>query len=217
MLRVQISVEPTVFVREVVFALQYFAALVLKDRGEKIPTGRAQTTGSRGSCSQGCHQKKVEAAGAAGLPAEEAAPAPKKTSIHDDFAKKQELKKIMAMAEEGLNSRFSDMFKAFQYVDLDRSGRLSRSEIKRALDMWNVPIDDEKLDLIMGDCDADGDAFNSHTETAEQAVAKVLRAGTDNDCGTFVTEQPIENNKLRREVEAHEQGGLFSQRTGPLV
>ena len=41
---------------------------------------------------------------------------------------------------------------------------------------------------MTADCDADGDAFNSHTETAEQAVAKVLRAGTDNDCGTFVTE-----------------------------
>ena len=44
----------------------------------------------------------------------------------------------MAMAEEGLNSRFSDMYKAFQYIDLDRSGRLSRDEISRALDLWNV-------------------------------------------------------------------------------
>ena len=44
---------------------------------------------------------------------------------------------------------------------------------------------------VTADCDADGDAFNSHTETAEQAVAKVLRAGTDNDCGTFVTEHAM--------------------------
>ena len=44
---------------------------------------------------------------------------------------------------------------------------------------------------VTADCDADGDAFDSHTETAEQAVAKVLRAGTDNDCGTFVTEHAM--------------------------
>ena len=37
------------------------------------------------------------------------------------------------MAESGLNSRFSDMYKAFQYVDLDRSGRLSKKELRRAL------------------------------------------------------------------------------------
>ena len=41
---------------------------------------------------------------------------------------------------------------------------------------------------IYGCSDADGDAYDSHTETVEQAVAKVLRAGTDNDCGTFVSQ-----------------------------
>ena len=51
----------------------------------------------------------------------------------------------MAMAEEGMNSRFSDMFKAFQYVDLDRSGRLSKKELQRALDLWNIPISDDQL------------------------------------------------------------------------
>lgn len=41
---------------------------------------------------------------------------------------------------------------------------------------------------FVAQCDADGDAYDSHSETPEEAVAKVLRAGTDNDCGTFVTE-----------------------------
>ena len=68
------------------------------------------------------------------------------------------------MAEAGLNSRFSDMFKAFQYVDLDRSGRLSREEISRALDLWNIPIDDHKLDLLFGQCDDDGDGGISYEE-----------------------------------------------------
>jgi hypothetical protein len=44
---------------------------------------------------------------------------------------------------------------------------------------------------VTADCDADGDAYDSHTETPEQAVRQVLRAGTDNDCGTFVTDHAM--------------------------
>ena len=42
-------------------------------------------------------------------------------------------KNILAMAEQGMNSRYSDMFKAFQYVDLDRSGLGARSRISVSL------------------------------------------------------------------------------------
>ena len=94
-----------------------------------------------------------------------------KRDIHADYAEEQELKKVLAMAEEGLNSRFSDMFKAFQYVDLDRSGRLSKEEISRALDMWNIPIDNAKLDELFRDCDADGNGKVSAQEYVD-AVAK---------------------------------------------
>ena len=40
------------------------------------------------------------------------------------------------------------------------------------------------------DCDADSDVFNSHnyTDTPEEAVREVLRAGTDIDCGSFVSD-----------------------------
>ena len=39
------------------------------------------------------------------------------------------------------------------------------------------------------DCDADDDVYNAHhyTATPELAVQAVLRAGTDVDCGSFVT------------------------------
>lgn len=42
---------------------------------------------------------------------------------------------------------------------------------------------------ITSDCDADSDVYNSHhfTDTPEEAVAAVLRAGTDVDCGGFVS------------------------------
>ena len=42
---------------------------------------------------------------------------------------------------------------------------------------------------ITSDCDADGDVFSAHhylNHTAEQAVADILHAGTDVDCGGFV-------------------------------
>ena len=72
------------------------------------------------------------------------------------------------MAEEGLNSRFSNMYKAFQAVDLDHSGRLSREEILRAMDLWNIPMDDHKLDLLLGDCDQDGDGGVSYEEFVDK-------------------------------------------------
>ena len=42
---------------------------------------------------------------------------------------------------------------------------------------------------VTSDCDADSDVFNSHhyTATPEQAVSVILRAGTDVDCGSFMT------------------------------
>lgn len=42
---------------------------------------------------------------------------------------------------------------------------------------------------IVSDCDADSDVFNSHHYTAspEESVREILRAGTDVDCGDFIT------------------------------
>merc|ERR1712070_80256 len=81
-----------------------------------------------------------------------------------DFEREKATKEIMAMAESGVNSRYSDMFKAFQFIDVDRSGRLSKSEIKRALDLWNVPVSKAKLDLMFQKCDADDDGGISYDE-----------------------------------------------------
>ena len=78
------------------------------------------------------------------------------------------------MAESGLNSRISDMYKAFQYVDLDRSGRLNKSELRRALDLWNIPVDDYKLDLLLADCDADGDGGVSYEEFVDKLARETV-------------------------------------------
>jgi Ca2+-binding EF-hand superfamily protein len=102
-----------------------------------------------------------------------AAPVPK-IDTAAELARKKQVKDLMSMAESGLNSRFTDMFKAFQYVDLDRSGRLDKNEIKRALDLWNVPIDDAKLDLIMSECDADGDGGVSYEEFVDKLARETV-------------------------------------------
>ena len=60
------------------------------------------------------------------------------------------------MAMEVINSRYTDMFKAFQFVDLDHSGTLNEKEIRRAFDMWNIPVDGDKLQDLLAACDADG-------------------------------------------------------------
>ena len=58
------------------------------------------------------------------------------------------------------------MFKAFQYVDLDRSGTLDRSEIRRALDLWGLGagLDDAALDALFRQCDPNGDGSVSYSE-----------------------------------------------------
>ena len=47
-----------------------------------------------------------------------------------------------------VNSRYKDMRAAFRYMDLDNSGYLSANEIQRAVQLWNIPIDAERLQAI---------------------------------------------------------------------
>ena len=68
------------------------------------------------------------------------------------------------IATEQINSRFTDMKKAFRFVDTDNSGTLDKKEIRRAMDMWNIPIDDEKLDDLIAACDGDGDGHVVYNE-----------------------------------------------------
>ena len=53
---------------------------------------------------------------------------------------------------DGLNSRFRSMHAAFKAIDLDRSGTISRDEMCRALQMWNIPVTGV-LDVLMDDID----------------------------------------------------------------
>lgn len=61
---------------------------------------------------------------------------------------------------DALNERYSNMFKAFQFIDTDRSGRVDRQEIERALDLWNLPADDDKIKALLSQLDYDGDGVD---------------------------------------------------------
>lgn len=88
----------------------------------------------------------------------------------------------ISIAQVGLNSRFKDMHKAFKYIDLDGSGTVDRSELERALKLWNVPHTKEQLDLLWGACDENGSGEISYAEfvnvlARDTAVVKVNPAG----------------------------------------
>ena len=44
-------------------------------------------------------------------------------------------------------------------ADLDRSGEISQSEMRRALELWNIPVTGT-LDIIMSTCDKDGNGID---------------------------------------------------------
>ena len=93
-------------------------------------------------------------------------PQPAVAAVDTKAADRQRLRNtsFVRSASDALNSRFSDMFKAFQYVDLDRSGTLNKKELVRALDLWNIPLDEDKLDELIAACDANGDGDVDYKE-----------------------------------------------------
>ena len=64
-------------------------------------------------------------------------------------------KNAVMSAEAALNSRFKNMHQAFQHIDLDKSGIISRDELMRALQFWNIPTSGV-IDVLMTACDVDG-------------------------------------------------------------
>ena len=114
----------------------------------------------------------------------------------------------VAWAEEKVNEKFADMHKAFQFIDLDKSGTLGaltlttnsdlvlttdldrsgtrvlaaatssprlttaaaaapsadRTELTRALELWQVPLPPGGVEALISQCDADGDGAVTYNE-----------------------------------------------------
>ena len=66
--------------------------------------------------------------------------------------------------EAALGQRFKSMYNAFQYMDKDRSGTLSFQEISRALKLWKVEMDRDKLKDLMRQCDQDANGDVDYQE-----------------------------------------------------
>ena len=87
------------------------------------------------------------------------APMPQMTQAQTREAIKEK-EAFKRQVSDALNERYSNMFKAFQFIDTDRSGRVDRQEIERALDLWNLPADDDKIKALLSQLDYDGDGVD---------------------------------------------------------
>jgi Ca2+-binding EF-hand superfamily protein len=137
------------------------------DKAERLAASRSEAklraAKRKEEAALASEQAAADAAALAALPPPPAAPT---ADEQKRAANRQKLRtsSFVGSASDALNSRFTDMFKAFQYVDLDRSGTLNKKEISRALDMWNIPMDDAKLDELIAACDVDGDGDVDYKE-----------------------------------------------------
>jgi len=66
---------------------------------------------------------------------------------------------VMAAVNQALSTRFFDLRRAFQYIDVDGSGTVTCKEIERAFKMWNVPVDEEEIRELMKRFDTNGDGL----------------------------------------------------------
>ena len=55
--------------------------------------------------------------------------------------------------QQKIAEHYSDMYKAFQYIDQDGSGRLEAPEMARALAIWNVPVPEEVIKALIRGAD----------------------------------------------------------------
>jgi len=101
-----------------------------------------------------------EAAKAMKAPIAAAQPVEKPPSMQE--IKQQQ--KTIGMAVQAVNSHFSNMFKAFQYIDVDGSGSIGAHELKTALRQWNVGLDEEQANELLTRCDPNGDGQVSYSE-----------------------------------------------------
>merc|ERR1712110_997826 len=85
------------------------------------------------------------------------------------------------------------MHKAFQHVDLDKSGTLERSEIARMCDGWNINV--LNVDELLRHCDTNGDGVLNYHEFVDAFAQDTVQRGTwhagDTQMRTAVTPEHV--------------------------
>ena len=92
-------------------------------------------------------------------------------------AERQHKHAIIQATSDAMNSRFTELYKAFQFIDVDRSGYLGGAELRRALDLWNLKVDDATISALMKACDTDGDGQVSYAEFVDALARDTVSLG----------------------------------------
>merc|ERR1712151_1433880 len=103
------------------------------------------------------------------------------------------LQPAIEAAQQKIHMRFRQMHKAFQHVDLDKSGTLERSEIARMCAGWN--IHDLNVDELLQHCDTNGDGVLNYREFVDAFAQDTVQRGTwhagDTQMRTAVTPEHV--------------------------
>ena len=122
------------------------------------------------------------------------------------------------MAVFKVAEHFSNMRKAFHYFDVDNSGTVDAKEIRRAMHMFGVELTDEKLELLMSECDTDGDGQVSYNEFVDHlardtvAVAAMGKRGmqADEAMGVHAHEHLMDEMRGYRKVQNYKIGDALA-------
>ena len=56
--------------------------------------------------------------------------------------------RIVARPQDHIAEHYKNMRRAFAYIDLDNSGKISAKEMERTLQMWNLPVPHEVVQKV---------------------------------------------------------------------
>jgi len=90
---------------------------------------------------------------------------------------------LQKQVTEAIANKFTDIKMAFRYFDVDNSGSVDEKEIKRALQMFNIPLDDESVKRIVDKCDANNNGQISYDEFVDALARDTVAPAAMNKRG----------------------------------
>ena len=97
-----------------------------------------------------------DAAAEAAAEAEEAAAAAEAERLAAELEMDKQVRMAQRVLKEHMTTRFTHLTRAFRTIDEDKSGKLSRRELKAILITFNLGVGDKVLDRLIDLADYDG-------------------------------------------------------------